>query len=157
MMAISNDTKMLSQKYLRPERLTFAESYPYGITKKIDKFVESVLLMIWAIDHIKNLIPWRRGDGSKATESHRSRSKFLSKISTLFKTQPTISFTSLAFVVSWKFDVCERRTFNRLKTTCYRKFSAWLLVEIVDYESTSSLNLDTPLSAQNQLSLRIWH
>lgn len=46
MMATSNDTKMLSQKNLRPERLTFAESYPYGITKKIDKLVESVLLMI---------------------------------------------------------------------------------------------------------------
>lgn len=28
---------------------------------------------------------------------------------------------------------------------------------MVGYESTSSLNLDTPLSAQNQLSIRSWH
>lgn len=46
MMATSNDTKMISRKYLRPERFTFAKSYPYGIAKKIDKLIESVLLMI---------------------------------------------------------------------------------------------------------------
>lgn len=46
MMVIFNDIKMMLWKYLRFECFIFVKLYLYGIIKKIDKFIEFVLLMI---------------------------------------------------------------------------------------------------------------
>lgn len=46
MMVIFNDIKMMLWKYLIFECFIFVKLYLYGIIKKIDKFIEFVLLMI---------------------------------------------------------------------------------------------------------------